>query len=254
MPDDIQSRCTEGQDRLLATDYLGAEDVLVQAEAIALAAKDWDSLSRLYMPLQEARRQRRQRAGEGIIKLDAVAHSAAETVDPAALLEKYPHGQLIVAGFGTIAPAVELRKRAHERRLFLDVFLGATYWLNGAVAVAIVPNDRVALPPEGEYSPDALIHKLPPHSLLIPLHDLPSGERPGDTATFAQTMALWERLHLPFLSLADSATNLERKIAGYRETISVDYACELAHQKLSGVARELERSARAARTPGKAPA
>ena len=32
--------------------------------------RDWDTLARLYMPLQEARRQRRQRCGEGTVALD----------------------------------------------------------------------------------------------------------------------------------------------------------------------------------------
>ena len=35
-----------------------------------------------------------------------------------------------------------------------------------------------------------------------------------------------------------------QKINHYRRTIRVDYACELAHQKLSSVARELGRAAR----------
>ena len=38
-----------------------------------------------------------------------------------------------------------------------------------------------------------------------------------------------------------------RRIEHYRNTIRVDYACELAHQKLSGVARELSRRKREAR-------
>ena len=38
-----------------------AEQLLMQAEHDAMHAADWDTLARLYMPLQEARRQRRQR-------------------------------------------------------------------------------------------------------------------------------------------------------------------------------------------------
>jgi hypothetical protein len=34
---------------------------------------------------------------------------------------------------------------------------------------------------------------------------------------------------------------LERKIDGYRRTIEVDYACELAHQRLSAVAARVAR-------------
>jgi hypothetical protein len=56
-------------------------------------------------------------------------------------------------------------------------------------------------------------------------------------------MALWERLHVPFLAAADAEANPLRKIAGYRQTIEVDYACELAHQHLADVARELCKAA-----------
>ncbi len=65
--------------------------------------------------------------------------------------------------------------------------------------------------------------------------------------TYAQTMASWEQLHLPFLADADAQTDLLRKMDGYRKAIAVDYACELAHQKLSATARD---HARAIRQPG----
>ena len=57
-----------------------------------------------------------------------------------------------------------------------------------------------------------------------------------------QVMQLWERLHGPFLAAADMQVDPVRKIEGYRKTIRVDYACELAHQRTSLVARELARS------------
>jgi hypothetical protein len=53
-------------------------------------------------------------------------------------------------------------------------------------------------------------------------------------------MAMWERLHAPFLAAADAESDPLRKMAAYRETIRVDAACELAHQKLSDVAKRLQ--------------
>ena len=70
---DIQQRCARGQDLLQAQDYIEAEKELKLAEREATARHDWDSLSRLYMPLQEARRQRRLRCGEGVVCLDLLA-------------------------------------------------------------------------------------------------------------------------------------------------------------------------------------
>lgn len=244
MSEAIHQLCAEGQKDLLATDYLSAEDSLVTAEHLAREAGDWDALSRLYMPLQEARRQRRQRAGEGVVRLDLVAKHASDPLDVDLIASKYLHGQLLVAGFGSIEPARKLRQIAERERRYLDVYLAASYWVNGAVVVAIVPDDRVAVPPEGEYSIDELSRRLPPHSVLMPLTDLPQGDRIGDTHTFAQTMSIWEKLHLPFLALADQTEEPLARIEAYRRTLIVDYACELAHQKLSDTARMILRSTR----------
>ena len=57
-------------------------------------------------------------------------------------------------------------------------------------------------------------------------------------------MALWERLYAPYLAAADAEVDPVAKMEGYRQTIRVDYACELAHQKLSDVAKALARQAR----------
>ena len=54
---------------------------------------------------------------------------------------------------------------------------------------------------------------------------------------------MWERLHTPFLAAADAQSDPVAKMEGYRSTIRVDAACELAHQKLSDVAREMARKA-----------
>jgi hypothetical protein len=60
-------------------------------------------------------------------------------------------------------------------------------------------------------------------------------------------MALWETLHTPFLAEADAETDPVRQIERYRLTTHVDYASELAHQKLSNVAHHLARQARMAK-------
>src|SRR4051812_45174447 len=96
---ELQSLCERGQELLMSMDYIGAERALVEAESIALRENDFDTLSRLYMPLQEARRQIRQRCGEGDVRLDLVAESANEKLDPERIVADYPHGQLLVAGW-----------------------------------------------------------------------------------------------------------------------------------------------------------
>lgn len=246
--DALQELCETGQDRLMRMDYLGAEAVLVEAEARAWEARDWDTLARLYMPLQETRRQRRLRCGEGTVVLDLVSEGPHDRVDGRRVLENFSHGQLLVAGWGTIEPAVRVRALQAEHGLFVETFLAAAYPVGAGRAVAIVPTEDVGLPdPSRPRSIDQLVSELPPHSIVLNVDELPRGSRRGTTDTYAQVTALWERLHLPFLAAADMQADPAQKIEHYRRTIRVDYACELAHQKLSNVARELSRAARAAR-------
>lgn len=246
--DPLQSLCLLGQQQLMAMQYLQAEQTLVGAEAMALQNEDWDTIARLYMPLQEARRQRRQRCGEGAIKLDLVAASIDDVIDVEAIAAKYPHGQLLIAGWGSIEPAKQFRRIAHEKQLYAETFLAAVYPVaGGGRAVAIVPNEDVALPPADQLPIDRLIARLPPHSIVLPASELPAGERLGNTTTFAHTMSLWERLHLPFLAAADATRDVKQRLAAYRKTIAVDYACELAHQKLSDTVRVLLRNRSGAR-------
>jgi hypothetical protein len=246
MPVDPQQLCEIGQSHLVAMRYLDAEEALTAAEATALDRQDWDTLSRLYMPLQECRRQRRQRCGEGTIRLDLLAESEHRQPDPAEIVARYPHGQLLVAGWASIEPAIRLRELAAQRQLYLETFLAAVYPMNGgATCVAIVPTTEVALPPASVgASVDHLIARLPPFSIVLAPSELPTGAKTGDTHTFAFTMALWERLHLPFLTAADQTRDLTQRVHAYRRTIEVDYACELAHQRLSDTARALVRAHR----------
>ena len=243
----LQELCESGQALLMRMDYLAAEAALGEAERQAWELRDWDTLARLYMPLQEARRQRRLRCGEGTVVLDLVAEGADDRVDGRRVLENFPHGQLLVAGWGTIEPALWVRALQAEHGLFVETFLAAVYPVGAGRAVAIVPTEDVRLPePTPRQSVDRLVAELPPHSIVMNADELPVGSRRGTTETFAQVSALWERLHLPFLAAADMQADPVQRINHYRRTIRVDYACELAHQKLSFVARELGRAARGA--------
>ena len=227
----------------METQYLQAEATLVEAERQALASGDFDALSRLYMPLQEARRQRRQRCGEGIVRLDLIARATSDVLDPDDILARHPHGQLLVAGWGTVQPAAKLRALAGERGLYLETFLAAAYPADGAIIVVITPHADLALPDPRSQSRDALLLQLPPRCLVLDQREIVPGTRRGTFQTYGHVMAMWERLHMPFLAEADLQPDWTTRIQGYRQTIRVDYACELAHQKLSHAARELGRQA-----------
>jgi hypothetical protein len=235
----IQDLCQIGQEQLTRMEYLGAERTLASAEKLAWEARDFDSLARLYMPLQEARRQRRQRCGEGIVRLDILATGSSDLLDGPLFVESFPQGQLLIAGWGSIQPAVEARGAQAKLGLYLDVFLAAVYPVQSGKIVAIVPSADVAIPPVQAMPVDDLIRRLPAHSVVMSAADLPRGEMAGTLETYGKVMAIWEQLHSPFLAAADATVDPIRRIEAYRACIRVDYACELAHQGISNTAREI---------------
>jgi hypothetical protein len=230
----LQDLCARGQAALAHTDYFNAERALVQAEAMALASHDFETLARLYLPLQEARRQRRQRAGEGVVRLDLFD----PPFSPEQLVERYPHGQLLVATQTSIDLALRTRTLAYDRGLFLDILLGATYSIHDSLVVLVIPDARVALPASAP-SLDQLLRQAPPHTIVLNRDDLPAGEQRGSDQTYALTMSLFERLHQPALAQALSCTDPLQRIMQLREVIEIDYACEIAHQAISSAARQL---------------
>jgi len=230
--DELQALCESGQRELMETDYLAAERILAQAEQIAFDQCEFETLSRLYMPLQEARRQRRQRCGEGIVHLGLIASSRDEKLSAEQIIRQYPFGQLLIAGWGTIEPAIEFRRLAAERNLYVDTFLAAVYSENDGQVIAIVPE-------AAQLSRNGDLTQLPEHSLRFKPNELPSSPRKGAYETYSSIMQIWEALHTPFLAAADAMKDPMEKIQGYRRTIRVDYACELAHQKLAAVAAKL---------------
>jgi hypothetical protein len=236
--------CERGSELLIAMDYLGAESALMQAERLALAESDFDALSRLYMPLQETRRQQRQRCGEGIVCLDLCATGPADRVEARHVLEHYPHGQLLVAGWQSIEPAVKLRALAKEKSLFVETFLGAVYKVEGRRLVVIAPFENSKLPGECQTLAE-LKSRSPAGSVCIDESELPAGPRKGTFETYGQVMAIWEKLAAPFLAATDALMDPRARIEGYRTTIQVDHACELAHQRLSDAAKLLMRTATA---------
>jgi hypothetical protein len=239
-PFGLEEQCELGQRQLMETQYLAAIQTLNGVEELAWAAKDYSILSRLYMPLQEARRQARQRCGEGMVNLGFSAVGPDDALEPATILDEIPHGQLLVAGWGSIQPALRLRELAMQRNLYVETFLGAVFpIIGGARAIVVVPLEDVRLPDAQPGSIDELMKLLPAHCLVFGSAELPERNIRGSSETFARVSEMWERLHQPFLAAADMEISPLAKMAGYRKTIRVDLACEFAHQRLAAVAKQL---------------
>ena len=179
-----------------------------------------------------------------MVVLDLIASGPQQQPDAEQIVSQYPHGQLLVAGWGNIDAAVRVRQMQVERQLYVETFLGATYPTRDGPAVVLVPLADIQLPraeATSRLSIDEFRASLPAYCVVLRTTDLPRGPRKGTWKTYAEVMDLWERLHLPYLQAADAGADPFRKIEGYRRTIEVDYACELAHQKLSAVAHEIAR-------------
>src|SRR5687768_5264746 len=195
----------------MATNYLAAEKILVEAERIALDEKQFETLARLYMPLQETRRQRRQKCGEGIVRLDLIAQGPHDRITGREVLENHSFGQLLVAGWGTIQPALELRRLQQELGLYVETFLAAVFPTNPGSIVAILAEES-PLPLPDPRPLDELKKALPPHTLFYKPTDLPAGPRRGTYETYSQVMQMWERLHGPYLAAADAQKDPNQKI------------------------------------------
>lgn len=237
----LNQMCEQGQRLLTQTRYLEALRVLMQAEQQAWQTRRWELLGRLYMPLQETRRQIRQRCGEGRVCLDLLAGGRDEQPEAEEILARFSAGQLLVAGWGSIEPALQVRHLAAQRGLYLETFLGAVYPASSGRIIVVTPTEQTVLAAEGEYSAQELAARVGPNCLMMYENDLPRGVREGSQTTYAQVMAIWERLHQPFLAAADAQEELLARMQGYRQAIAVDYACELAHQKFSDAARQMAR-------------
>jgi len=239
---DLQETCETGQRELMETRYLQAERTLSRAEHQAWESKDFDTLSRLYLPLQESRRQIRQRCGEGPVAMHLLATASNQQMDPVKLAGEYPQGHLLVAAWGTLGPAIALRELASSRDLYLQTFLGAVYpVIDSEPVIAIVPLPE-PIPPPSIRTVEQLRAALPAHSLILHPAEIPADARIGSAESFAGVMALWERLHTPFLQAASQEPGAVRRMQAYRVAIQVDSACELAHQFLADIARSLARS------------
>jgi len=137
-----------------------------------------------------------------------------------------------------------VRAIAAEQGFYVETFLGAVYPDDkGRRLVVIVPLGEMKLPQPVVRSAEQLKAVLPVGCVVMGEDELPPGARKGTYETYGEVMAMWERLHSPFLAAADGDQDLVARIEAYRMTIRVDYACELAHQRLSDVARELGRRA-----------
>lgn len=237
----LQNLCDRGQQELMQTRYLDAAGTFSAAEQRAWDSRDFDTLSRLYLPLQEARRQIRQRCAEASVA-PLIYREGSITTEPSELARLHPQGEVLLAGWGTIEPALQMRRLAVQRKLYLEVFLAAVYPLApSGRAVVIAPLPDSPLPAPIQRRSEDLATLLPFGCLLL-MEDEIDRESLGAASWNEYLLSLWERLHAPFLSAAADEPDPIRRMQAYRLTLQVDPGCELAHQFLADIARHLARA------------
>lgn len=106
----------EASQALVRTDYLRCEELCLEALAEARHRGEWDYYARILLPLQEARRQRRMIAAEGVIRLGTSELAS----DPSEWLDYMPSGCIVVtqphARDHAASLALEARAGTVERR------------------------------------------------------------------------------------------------------------------------------------------
>jgi hypothetical protein len=147
--DQIMERASE---RLLAMDYPECERLCLEALAAARQTEDFERYARILLPLQEARRQRRQMAVDaGIVVL------GEPKLTPEQILARYPRGCLMLLPPYTQEDERAIRELTRNRSLIVEILVLSDEGLRqcfeqqmereGDAAVAAVPR---GLSPAGQ--------------------------------------------------------------------------------------------------------
>lgn len=112
--DSIMERASEA---LAAMQYLTCEGYCQRALALARQHDDWTYYARILLPLQEARRQRRMIAAEGVTRLG----TAGLQGPPESWLKRMGAGCIVVTHPHTAQEAAAMRLTAHQQDLCIEV-------------------------------------------------------------------------------------------------------------------------------------
>src|SRR4029079_14257520 len=104
---------------------------------------------------------------EGTVCLDLISSGPDDRVDGRHVVENFPHGQVLIAGWGSVAPAAQARELQVAFDLYLESFLAAAYPVGAGRATVIVPLADVKLPDPSPRSIDELMKLLPAHCIVL---------------------------------------------------------------------------------------
>jgi hypothetical protein len=222
--DDIMEQASQA---LADLDYPRCESLCLRALAQAREAGDWPGYSRVVLPLQESRRQRRQAALDGRVRLG----TAGFVGDASKLMDEAGAGCIVLTPPCSTDDAARLEARAAETQRSAEVLYAqpdpdGKFWTVHSYAGPLIETVRPAPPAEliGRWLPAQSGGPASPSHWFMQ-----ASEALGNAAIAACTAPLGDALRVEQLEQAVSAVG--------------DH--ELLHQALADAARAMQHGGRA---------
>lgn len=230
---------------LAQMDYLTTETLCLKALRIAREAGDWSYYARVLLPLQEARRQRRMIAADGVVRLGTArlegratgVQSWLDAMDAGCIVVTHPHGP---------DEARILEDEARRRRWYIEVLLAdnapeAPAWTLRAFRVGGDVRCTVPAPPTSWQDT-----WLPPGEQPMAVENEEAGEANGAEPPIlpGQTPADWfidatEALGDAALRRVTAPEGDPLRIEQIEQMLQVVTDHEILHQRLGDAARAL---------------
>ena len=209
---------------LAELDYPGCETLCLQALSQARERGDWAGYSRVVLPLQEARRQKRQAALDGPIALGTANHTGESNT----LIDGLNAGALVVTSPLTPDDADRLDRTARESGRAIEILFAqpdadgqfwAVHTYRGQLYQALRPAPPTDMQGRALPGQDAL-----PGSKLTPAHwFMQASEALGNTA----------------IAMAAEPMDAIDRVALLEQALSAVGDHELLHQRLADAARAM---------------
>ncbi len=250
-PSQLDTAMEAASQALHAMRYGICEQRCLEALALAGENRDWGAYARILLPLQEARRQRRMIAGEGVIRLG----SGQLEGDPTAWLDRIQAGCVVLTHPHNAPTACRLTQWARDRQRCVEVLLAdnpptAQRWTLRSFQGPAVACDRQAPPAhwvDTWLMPDDPSRSTPPPADRLgpgpPDHAIETAPTHGPTGV--RDAADWfldacEALGDAALGRVHDPLGDPRRVAALEQCLAVVTDHELLHQALGEAARALQ--------------
>ena len=241
MPPDPDRIMEAASAALARMDYLSCEDGCVEALAVARQRRDWPCYARILMPLQEARRQRRMIAADGVVRLGSAGLEGRAEQWPA----RIGAGCLLLTQPHTPEDACAAAQAARAQRRHVEILYAASPVHAPTWSIHAFRGPRVTCP-----------RPAPPADLVgrwlraAPGPDGTEGSPPGAAELKGRAAAAdffldaCEGLGNAALAAIAAETRGAGRVAALEQCLEVVVDHEILHQRLAEAAREAHRADR----------